>query len=252
MLTISQVAGFVGITVRAVRHYHARGLLAEPDRDVSGYRRYDSQAVIDLIRIRTLADAGVPLARVRELLRSDPDDFARAVEEVDRELQERIGALQENRTRIRRLAGGDSLVLPVEAVTYLTRLRELGLSERTITMERDAWIVLAAQAPDRVPGWIQHKQEFLDDPQHRALYLDFDRAYDWQPDDPRLAALAHAMHTYVKDEDPQSHGPAPTSTEEAGIDGTLVAMVQYETVTASPAWRRLTQLLEEEAARQRG
>lgn len=44
----------------------------------------------------------------------------------------------------------------------------------------------------------------------------------------------------------------PTSAEEAGIDGTLVAMVRSETVTASPAWRRLTQLLEEETARQRG
>ena len=64
MLTISQLASYAGVSVRAVRHYHAIGLLPEPKRDHSGYRRYDAAAVVELIRIRTLAEAGVPLARV--------------------------------------------------------------------------------------------------------------------------------------------------------------------------------------------
>ena len=50
LLTISQLASYAGVTVRAVRHYHARGLLPEPKRDSSGYRRYQAQAAIDLIR----------------------------------------------------------------------------------------------------------------------------------------------------------------------------------------------------------
>ncbi len=41
-LTISQLASYAGVTVRAVRHYHAKGLLPEPPRDGSGYRRYDA------------------------------------------------------------------------------------------------------------------------------------------------------------------------------------------------------------------
>lgn len=60
MLTIGQLAKYVGVTVRAVRHYHQRGLLTEPGRDASGYRRYDAHAVLDLIRIKILSDAGVP------------------------------------------------------------------------------------------------------------------------------------------------------------------------------------------------
>ncbi len=40
MLTISQLAAYAGVTVRAVRHYHQIGLLPEPERDASGYRRY--------------------------------------------------------------------------------------------------------------------------------------------------------------------------------------------------------------------
>jgi DNA-binding transcriptional MerR regulator len=38
MLTISRLAAYAGVTVRALRHYHQIGLLPEPERDHSGYR----------------------------------------------------------------------------------------------------------------------------------------------------------------------------------------------------------------------
>jgi hypothetical protein len=63
VLTIGQLAAYAGVTVRAVRHYHQIGLLPEPERDASGYRRYGAKAVVSLIRIRTLANAGVPRRR---------------------------------------------------------------------------------------------------------------------------------------------------------------------------------------------
>ena len=94
MLTISQVAAYAGVSVRTVRWYHQRGLLPEPPRDNSGYRRYNGQAVIDLVRSSTLAGAGVPLARVGELLRADEAEFQAAVTEVDAELATRIEELQ--------------------------------------------------------------------------------------------------------------------------------------------------------------
>ena len=58
MITIGRLAQYAGVTIRV---YHAKGLLPEPGRDRSGYRRYTAQHAIDLIKIRTLADAGVPL-----------------------------------------------------------------------------------------------------------------------------------------------------------------------------------------------
>ena len=45
MLTISQLASYADVTVRTVRHYHAKGLLPEPERDHSGYRRIVDTAV---------------------------------------------------------------------------------------------------------------------------------------------------------------------------------------------------------------
>lgn len=106
LLTIGQVAAIGGVTIRAVRHYHARGLLPEPPRDASGYRRYDSDSVMRLIRIGTLAGAGVPLVRVRELLDADPTEFANAAREIDRGLRSDIRHLQVSRERIAQLAKG--------------------------------------------------------------------------------------------------------------------------------------------------
>src|SRR5215813_14639753 len=85
-ITIGQLADYAGVTIKAIRHYHKRGLLAEPPRDSSGYRRYSAQHAIDLVKIKTLADAGVPLARVKELLAAAPDRFAAAITEIDHNL----------------------------------------------------------------------------------------------------------------------------------------------------------------------
>ena len=164
MLTISQLASYAGVTVRAVRHYHAKGLLPEPGRDHSGYRRYDAAAVVELIRIRILADAGVPLSRVRELLAADEQEFAAAVEDIDRRLRAEVRELQRHRQRIARLASGDSLALPPEAVAYLDRLRAVGVPEIMVEAERDAWILVVAQLPDRMPFYMEMKDQQLDDP----------------------------------------------------------------------------------------
>src|ERR1700674_5382055 len=107
MITIGQLAAYAGVTIKAVRHYHKRGLLEEPARDSSGYRRYTAQQAIDLVKIRTLAEAGVPLDRVKELLAAGPDRFAAAITEVDRSLQERTKELRRTRERIARLGAGD-------------------------------------------------------------------------------------------------------------------------------------------------
>lgn len=134
MLTISQLAAYAGVTVRAVRHYHRIGLLPEPERDRSGYRNYDAVAVVRLIRVRTLADAGVPLARVQELLDAGPEEFTGGVQEIDQALRAEIRRLQDTRGRLARLAAGEHLALPQSVVDYLDRLRSLGVEERYIEM----------------------------------------------------------------------------------------------------------------------
>src|SRR5277367_36039 len=103
MLTIGQLAAYAGVTVRAVRHYHQVGLLPEPERDASGYRRYGATAVVSLIRIRTLANAGVPLSQIAALLQADAATFAEAVGRIDDQLRDEVERLEACRKQIAQL-----------------------------------------------------------------------------------------------------------------------------------------------------
>jgi DNA-binding transcriptional MerR regulator len=170
MLTIGQLASYAGVTIRAVRHYHQVGLLPEPERNASGYRTYDANAVVRLIRIRTLAEAGVPLARVQELLDADAKAFAEGTAEIDRELRAQIRGLQEHRRRIAQLASGDSLAVPVEVADYLDRVRAIGAPESLIEAERDAWILVAARYPDQIAAFMDDKVRQLRDPRTVRFY----------------------------------------------------------------------------------
>ena len=137
-----------------VRHYHHVGLLPEPGRDASGYRRYSAQAAVDLIRIKTLADAGVPLARIDAVLHAQPAEFTAAITDIDAELRRKIDQLTVYRRRIAELAGGERLVLPPEVVAVLDRMRGFGVRERTVRLERDARILIQALDPSAMRQWI--------------------------------------------------------------------------------------------------
>lgn len=242
MLTISQLAAYSGVTVRAVRHYHAKGLLPEPERDHSGYRRYDAAAVVQLIRIRTLADAGVPLARVQELLAADEGEFAAAVEDIDRRLRAEIRERQVHRERIAQLAAGDNLALPPEVVAYLERLRRLHIPNRAIELERDAWILVAAQLPEQMATMMAMKTAQIDTPAVTAIYLELVEAAAWAPDDPRLPAFADRLVSLIEE------STEAWESEDPGdfpLDDSLVELLDSAFINSVPMARTLLALLEQ-------
>jgi DNA-binding transcriptional MerR regulator len=170
MLTIGQLASYAGVTIRAVRHYHQVGLMPEPERDVSGYRTYGADDVVRLIRIRTLAEAGIPLARVQQLLDADAETFSEGTDQIDRELRAQIRGIQELRRRIAQLASGDSLAVPEEVNDYLDKVRAIGVPEPLIAAERDAWILVAARYPDQIAAFMEDKVRQLEDPRTVRFY----------------------------------------------------------------------------------
>ncbi len=240
MLTIGQLASYAGVTVRAVRHYHVKGLLPEPERDPSGYRRYDAHAVVELIKIRTLADAGVPLARVRELLGASEEEFNAAVADIDRRLRAEIREQQRHRERIAQLAAGDSLALPPEAVAYLDRLRELELPELLVEGERDAWILVAAQLPEQMPFYMTLKQQQLDDPATVELYRDIADAITWKADDPRLVAVRDRLVALLEAADAEGW-----ESHDEEMTDELAELLDSVFLDSMPIARRLMELLEE-------
>ncbi len=243
MITIGQLADYAGVTIKAVRHYHQRGLLAEPPRDSSGYRRYSAHDAIDLVKIKTLAEAGVPLARIKELLAADPDRFAAAIAEIDRNLAERAEEIVRTRKRIAQLSGGDRLFVSVEVADYLDRLRELGVSQRAVQMERDLWILMQSVSPNEAASWIADKRDAMSDAEFRAIYLDYDAAFDWSPDDPRLPALADRTEQWMASRYDRSE-----ATQRPPQDPVIAQLVTTSVGVSSPAWDRLTEIARQRRA----
>lgn len=239
MLTISQLAVYAGVTVRAVRHYHQIGLLPAPGRDHSGYRTYDAAAVVRLIRIHTLADAGVPLALVQGTPRRQPAGVRRWRPGDRQELRAEIRRLQGTRKRLARLAAGEHLALPHSVVDYLDRLRGLGVEERYIDLERDTWILIAAQVPHLIDSVMAKKHEDLDAPDVVKFYSLLSGALDWPADDPRIVEIADiAERLAVRAVKAGEMGPD-------GADDQFVDLLDATMVESSPGAKQLVAILEE-------
>ena len=242
MLTIGQLASYAGLTIRAVRHYHQVGLLPEPERDASGYRRYDAAAVVRLVRIRTLAEAGVPLARVRELLDADGETFDAAIAEIDRQLRTQIRAIQEHRRRIKQLGSSDALAVPDEVADYLELLSGIGAPPSLVEAERDAWILVAARFPDSIPGFMVDKVAQLENPQVVRLYGLVGQIADKGDDEDLLRETADVMLELL--EEAHASG-ALDRQEEVMPDQSFVQLMDSFADAQHPAVARLREMIAE-------
>lgn len=237
MITIGQLARYVGVSVKTIRVYHAKGLLPEPGRDDSGYRRYAADDVVAVIKIRTLSQAGVPLARVRQLLDAPPDDVTRALSGIDDDLDRRIQLMRATQVRLRELAAGTSRPLPAEVHQHLAQLSTLGFTDRWVTLERDLWILVFVTRPDIAPALFRDQTESLTDPGLLRLYLDYDSVHDLDPDHPEIAALARRIVRATR----QRYGAGELPGQATGSD--LPGLVQDAVNARSPAWTRLDTLI---------
>jgi DNA-binding transcriptional MerR regulator len=244
MLTIGQLAAYAGVTVRAVRHYHQVGLLPEPERDASGYRRYGATAVVSLIKIRALANAGVPLSQIGRMLEADAPAFAEAVQRIDDHLSAEIERLEASRKQIAQLAAGDSLALPPEVTAYLDRLRAIGVSEQLVAAERDGWILLAARWPDHIREIMPAKLAQLEEPQVVRLYRLLTEIVegDVGDDDPRLHEVADIMAAGLAE---QAHTSGEINIGEAVQDDLLSHLLDALAVESDPRAQRMLDLMRE-------
>ncbi len=237
VITIGQLAKYVGVSTKTIRVYHDKGLLPEPARDASGYRRYGADDAIDLIKIRTLTEAGVPLARIRDLRSATDEEFQQALREIDDALTTRIDALRATRGRLHRLAAGRLGSLPAEVGAHLERLARWGFTPRWVDLQRDLWILVFATHPDDATTLFQDQAETLADPALRQLFLAYDSAHDLDADDPRLDDLARRIAEATR----QRYGPG--EMPELGTASEIPGLIQSTVNAASPAWQRLDTLI---------
>lgn len=250
LLSISQLAKYVGVTVRAVRHYHSLGLIPEPPRDSSGYRRYGPDAIIKLTQIKILTEAGVPLARIEATIKASPESFAKMIATIKSEISRRIKELQLTKQRLDGLHSGDHMFVSETLANYLDYLREIGLSEATISFERDAWILISALQSKYVELWIKAKQDMLASPEATALYRRLDEARTWSASDTRIEGLAADMMHFAKTSAPVTIA----GQSELTRDKQALSLINSYGADTFPAWKKLretTQLLMDNEAPQK-
>ncbi|WEB38603.1 MerR family transcriptional regulator [Streptomyces yunnanensis] len=241
-VTIGQAAAFVGVTVKTVRHYHKLGLVEEPERDSSGYRRYGSDELLRLVQVRTLAAAGVPLAETGPLLDADAAQFAATLVDVERQLTAKIEELAARRDALQQLADGDRALLPDRACAILDRMPGLGFSPDYVAAQREALVLARALVPAGFDGFLTQLEHRLDDPESIDLTKRGWEAETWEPDDPRIEELATAMADHYL-ANPTLLGN-PTSRQAWSKASTQYRLINNHRGDQAPIAARLTALTE--------
>jgi DNA-binding transcriptional MerR regulator len=223
-MRIGELAGLVGISTRAIRHYHHVGLLPEPARKANGYREYSLRDAVGLARVRRLTELGLSLDEVGDVLAGDAGrDLAEILRELDADLARQEADLRRRRARLGQLlrqaeAGGQpSGQAPVSAELAPVSAGLAGLFGRMADVaaerpgpesamavkDRDLMALLETASPAfgtgaDGTGWLDVLTRTLDsDPRAieraYAVYASLDELAGSPADDPRVEATAKAI-----------------------------------------------------------
>ncbi|WP_105973279.1 MerR family transcriptional regulator [Streptomyces geranii] len=202
-MRIGELAGAVGVTTRAVRHYHHLGLLPEPERLGNGYRDYSLRHAVVLARIRRLTELGLGLGEVRDVLADEAGrELVEVLGELDADLARQEVALRERRARLRALLrdaealAAEGPVSPELAAVFAelgprsdspmaAKDRELlALVETTARPEDRARLMSALGGAFATPEGAARAHE---------VYVLLDALVDAPADDPRVGEAARAL-----------------------------------------------------------
>ncbi|WP_327670176.1 MULTISPECIES: MerR family transcriptional regulator [unclassified Streptomyces] len=219
-MRIGELARIVGVTTRAIRHYHHLGLLPEPERLANGYREYGLRHAIELARIRRLTELGLGLPEVRDVLAEDAGrDLVEVLAELDADLARQEAAIHERRTRLRALlSAAERGRLPAEGplspelTAFLGGLGPVGEESPMAAKDREVLALIDTTAPPEVREQLMAELvPVFDDPATREATLDvyarLDALTDADPDDPRVAEAARALLAFLPKELPSAPPP---------------------------------------------
>jgi len=203
-MRIGELAALAGVSTRTVRHYHHLGLLPEPERLANGYREYRLRDAVILARIRRLAELGVSLDEIRDVLADDRDRELREVlRELDADLARQQDAIAARRARLAALLAEadlhpDATVAPDMAAL----LRDLSAgSSRFAAVDSDLLTLAYSAADPTDRAKLVDLLRPLTEPgaleRGHALYARLDGIARADPGDPRVAALAADLAAHL-------------------------------------------------------
>jgi len=87
---VKEVAELTGLTVRALHHYDAIGLVSPNERTSAGYRLYTHADLIALQQVLVYRELGLPLERIKQIVKDPTFDRQAAFEEQRRQLENKL------------------------------------------------------------------------------------------------------------------------------------------------------------------
>lgn len=205
-MRIGEIAALVGVTPRAVRHYHHLGLLPEPERRANGYREYGVRDAVLLARIRRLTELGVGLDEVRDVLADDAGrELVEVLEELDGDLARQERVIRERRARLAELLGqareGRLAADGPVSAELAALLGELGPEPAGSPMaakDRELLTLLDTVVPAEERARLMELMREVSG-HAPALYGRLDALADAAPDDPRVAEAAALLAACLPD-----------------------------------------------------
>ncbi|MFI0905582.1 MerR family transcriptional regulator [Streptomyces sioyaensis] len=269
-MRIGELASLVGVSTRAVRHYHHLGLLPEPARRANGYREYGLPDAVALARLRRLAELGLGLDEVRDVLADDSGrELAEVLAELDADLARQEEEIRSRRARLaalRRQAeehGG----LPAEGPVSDELAAVFGEMARTSAARPGPEPVMAAKEREVLAllestGQEAGRRRMVDLLGQMAgqpgamermyeVYGLLDALAEAGPDDPRVARAARALADCVPDAVAVELGlpgrAGAAGPDAAGESGFLAAIHAQFTPAQAAAVREAIRLITERA-----
>lgn len=141
-----ELADFTGVTIRALRHYHALGILPEPARSDNGYRSYSVEDAVTVLRIKRLSALGFSLTKIKEMLGSERGSLelnAEALEDLESSLTHEMERLERQRDMVRALLESEADPdVPMTYGAHFANLRKHGAGERLLKLEKAEALLL--------------------------------------------------------------------------------------------------------------
>jgi MerR family transcriptional regulator, thiopeptide resistance regulator len=176
--TVGQLAKLTGLTVRALHHYHAIGLLEPSQRSDSGYRLYTQGDIVRLFRIQALQRLNLSLNEVAAVLAKDgaplPEMIVQQLDELDDRIEKatalrtRLSQIHEVLTRGGEPVAGDWLAA-VELITQYDKYCSSDELRRLLVhsnADQDQWRSLLTELREAmqrdVPVHSDHAQTLAD------------------------------------------------------------------------------------------
>ncbi len=135
LLKVGQLAKQICLSVRTLHHYDDIGLLSPSVRTPAGHRLYNSQDIALLHRIQALKQLGLPLQKIADIIKENPQDLPDIIAQQIRHLEQEIEQAELLKTKLQKLQRNLQESQEPDMANWLDTLALMNVYEKYLTSD---------------------------------------------------------------------------------------------------------------------